>query len=211
MTKEYKQLLALKKYLFKDDANVLQQMVDKKRPVTEINAFLNNAITDKQIKTTKLLSSDEALMEFREYEKKLTPDELQWVQKFYYEMYGNAVYNVPKNYRLLKTKDMLKESNRIRNTTKSDIYDRALKSGKLSSIEDSNIDELDIDVEINWEQIYSFFGYEAALNFLIDECLDELKIRPLDQRLTLIRYYVKMNRLRIEEMRDKRIRREKKK
>ena len=47
------------------------------------------------------------------------------------------------------------------------------------------------------------FGYEAALNFLIDECLDELKIRPLDQRLTLIRYYVKMNRLRIEEMRDK--------
>ena len=48
-------------------------MVDKKRPVTEINAFLNNAITDKQIKTTKLLSSDEALMEFREYEKKLTP------------------------------------------------------------------------------------------------------------------------------------------
>ena len=39
MTKEYKQLLALKKYLFKDDANVLQQMVDKNGPLQKLMHF----------------------------------------------------------------------------------------------------------------------------------------------------------------------------
>ena len=212
LTPEYESLLALKQYLSKADFESLQEMVKNEEPINIISIFVNNAITKRQIKTAKLLDAEQAAMEYKEYEHRLSEDEKLWVQKFYYEMYGNAIYNVPKDYRLLQTKEMIQESNRNRNNFKSDIFDIASKKEVLESlsIEENALrymGEAEKTLSSNeesrdWEDVFMCFGYEASLNFLIGQCIEELKVKTLDNRLTLIRFYIKMNRLRLSNNRE---------
>ena len=200
MSPEYKSLLALKMYLNSTDAKQLETMVKKKESLDDINVFVNGAMTNKQINNTVKFSMEEAKLEYKEYEDKLNPEELKWVQKFYAEMYCNNLYSIPKDYRLLKTKEMVKESNRIRNSRKTDMFEIGIKAGKLEPLDSHQLSET--DEEVDWETVYSLFGHECSLNFLIDECMSELKAKSLDTRLTLVRFYIKMNRLRLAHNRE---------
>lgn len=198
MTPEYESLLALKKYLSPDAAAKLTTMIKNKEPVDDINMFVNREITVKQIRGTKLLAAEEAMMEYKSYEDKLNDEEKLLVKKFYYELYGNAIYNVPEDFRLLKTKEMIKESNRNRNMKRTDMFDVAEKRHLMDSLERHERElEKDEAGGGDWESVYNYFGYEPALNFLIEACEDELKIKTLDIRLTLIRFYINMDKLRI--------------
>lgn len=203
---EYDTLLGYCKFMDKKDAKTLRKMIRNKENIEEINIFVNDAITKRQLCRTHVYTDSLENMEFEQYADQLSPEELQWVKKFYYEMYGNAIYNAPKDFRLLKTDELIKQSNRIRNRSKTDAYVVSKTAGKLYYTEDNNGLMPDIEKEdgLSWELVYTYYGYEQALDFIIQETLKELQAGGLDPRLTLVRFYIKMERLGKENRKDKR-------
>lgn len=202
MKAEYEAMLALKPYLDPKSADKLEQMVKDEENINDINVWVNNVLTNRQIKTARTIAGDEAKKEYKEYEHLLNEDELRWIKKFYCEMYDNGVHNIPEDFRLLKTEEMIKESNRHRNNSNNDIYEVSARQGTLLELDENRYE--DEDLEYGWEQVYSCFGHEPALNCIIDECLDELSVKNFDKRLSLVRFYIKMNRLRLSHNRDRR-------
>lgn len=204
MPVEYEVLLALKSYLDEEAAAMLEEMVANREPLDDINRFVNNALTIKQVNSTKMLSTDTDKMEFREYYNELTPEDQLWIKKFYYERYANAIYNIPKDYLLHNTEELIKESNRIRNNAKGDMYDLAERLHLLDNFIEERLIPDDLDDTTDWETIFKYKGHKDALDFLIKECLEELKVKHFDPKLALVRFYIKMNRLRIVTNRDNR-------
>jgi hypothetical protein len=158
--------------------------------------FANNAITHRQITENNWTRAQGLDMEYREYEDQLNEDELIYIKKFYNEMYANRIY-IPEDYRLVNNEDMIKESNRINNRRNRDLMEVKGNRGQLDSLTEANVNhvKINIDDSQDWHCVYDMFGYEFAMNFIIDSFIDELNCIELDKRLTAIRFYIKMNKL----------------
>ncbi len=57
--------------------------------------------------------------------------------------------------------------------------------------------------DIDYEEIYTLFGYEDAIKFLIAQAEDELRSKQ-DLKIVLVRFHIKASRLRRLEDSDKR-------
>jgi len=198
--KNKKQLLELRKYMSKDDQRELESLVNNKT-VTFKNAkiFANNAITARQVVENKWRPSVHKDMEYLEYADQLNDEELLFAKKFYNEMYANRIYVPPEN-RLLQSDEMIKESNRINNNRNRDLFEVKQTRGQLNDIDsidyDTPLTEMEDGVDVI--SVLEAFGYEYAVEFLIDTCLKQLEEKDLDKRLTLVRYYVNMVKIKKE-------------
>lgn len=199
MKPEYESLLALKNYLSKPAAKKLVTMIKNEENLDKINRFVNIEITKKQIHKSNPDNKD-----YKEYENELNKEEKLWVKKFYAEYYDGGVYSVPKDKRLLNTEEMVKEANRRNYSGQNDIYDVSEKTGLLAEYNDGRA-HFDLeDPDMDWETVYKYTSYNLAADFLMNECIGELKIKILDKKLTLARFYIKMDLLRKAHQRDKR-------
>lgn len=181
-------------------------MIESGASNEELELFANNAITSYQIQRLGLTGAQKESMEDLSQYEGLNEEEEIYIKKFYSEYYANRT-NIPEDFRLLNTKDLLAESSRINNNRNNDVYEVARKRGLLSYLgDDTNMIEKRLSTEmddddLNWEKVYSFLGYEDALNYIIESSLRELVNGGLDSRLTMIRFHVKMERLRIADKR----------
>lgn len=200
MKKTKTSLMPLGKYMGREDRREFERLLrDKTVTYDNCQIFANNAITHRQITegTWSINQSDD--MEYKDYIDQLNEEEQVFIRKFYNEMYANRIY-VPEDYRLLQTEEMIKESNRINNMRNRDLFEVKKKRGQLDSLEDKPKYDMQqiTDEDVDWHQILDMFGYESAVNFIIDQCIDEFQHDALDKRLILVRYYVKMNKLKRE-------------
>lgn len=193
-------LQPLGKYMASADRREFERLLrDKTVTYENCEIFANNAITHRQITEGTWSINQSEDMEYKEYIDQLNEEEQVFIKKFYNEMYANRVY-VPADYRLLQSEEMIKESNRINNMRNRDMFEVKKRRNQLDSIEDKpNYDMQELnDDDIDWHQILDMFGYESAVNFIIDQSIDEFRHEALDKRLILIRFYVKMNKLKRE-------------
>lgn len=198
LSKDRVDLLELVKYLSEGDGKELQSMIKNQEQFSDENCriFANNAMTDMQVRQTYSFSQNQD-MDYKDYVHKLNATEKAFIEKFYAEMYANRIY-IPSTERLLNTAEMIKESNRINNARSRDLFAVGAKRGILLNIDDRQLSKHAAIEKNDWEQVYSNYGYEEALAFIIEETIDELKMKGLDQALTLVRFHIKMNRLKKE-------------
>lgn len=200
MTKD--QIEELKKYMLLDDSEKFDELLKEKSDEETLRNFIENAITRYQIEITRVYKRQSGDMEYKEYIDKLdNEDDKAFIKKFYLEYYGNAMYSVPKEYRLIQTEDIIKEANRHRNKYTKDILYRGIVDKNLISIDEHGEnfatklmnEELEPD-DLTYIQTFSIYGFNEALNQVIKEASKEID-DDFDMRLTLIRFYLKIDKL----------------
>lgn len=146
-------------------------------------------------------------MEYKEYAHKLNKEEREWVEQFYYEEYGNGMYHTEDP--ILVTEEQLKEARRNHNSIHRDAFNAARKAGQLEELSDEDRQFMeDASDEWDWQNAFKTMGYEAAVNIIFNQTAKELQV--IDTKTTLIRFYVKMERLRREKFNDDRTKRKRK-
>lgn len=192
-------LVKLKKYMHQADRKeFLSKIKDDSVSFEECKAYADNAITHRQISGGWSYSQAED-MEYQEYIHELSEEDQIWIKKFYHEMYANRL-GFPEDYRILTTEELMKESNRINNMRNRDLYNVKRNRGQIELLDDYEIltrkdDKTEYDDMI---AILEKFGYEEAVQFAIDGSIEELDQSHLDKRLTMVRFYVKLNMLKKE-------------
>lgn len=192
------ELLDLRRYMYASDREELERLIkDERTTYDTCKIFANNAITSRQIaeKTYSLNQSED--MEYREYIDQLSPEDQIWVRKFYNEMYANRIF-IPEENRIIQSEEMLKESNRINNMRNRDLFEVKKNRRQLDSLENPMVFDEIAEEDLDWHVILDMFGYEEAMNFIMDQTFEELSHNGLDERLTLVRFYIKMNKLKKE-------------
>ena len=220
-------ILAIVPYLQEEDEKVVQDMLDQEATENEILYFLNQTLdTSKKreildridIDTTDIEDifrfyyylepnrhspavRDE--LEYIDYIDKLDPQDQEYVKQFYYEYYGKGGYNIPEEERILTIGEMIKEANRVNNSLDRDAFSRSKSRKRLDYLEDQyEPNVVDDDRDLDWEDIFTASGYEAALKKIMDDSIDDLINSTLEYDVILVRFYVKMDRLRKMNNRD---------
>ena len=135
-------------------------------------------------------------MEDVDYWSKLNPEERAWMEQFMYESYGNGFYNIPKDERILQTDEQLKEARRNNNNTNRDALLRGTKAGQLVPSDTIEFKMGSPEEDSDWEDIYKYGGYEAAVHYLAEMTAGELGIifDPKDAKI-LCNFYFRMRKL----------------
>lgn len=130
-----------------------------------------------------------------DYWDKLDSENSDFLKQFMYENYGNGFYQIPEDERILQTEEQLKEARRNNNNTNRDALLRAIKTGKISSADllDYKLTQEEID---DWEDIYKYNDFEAAVFYLMEMTADELDME-FDEHVgkILCHYYLRMKKL----------------
>lgn len=218
MTEEEKCILALLPYLDHDQAEIAHDMLQSGQSLDEINIYVNDCIvgktkkriTDRVIEpfqqakkkylpVSKYPPSVRQEMEYTEYIKeveKKDPKAAEWAKQFYHEYYTKGGYQIEEKDRIIKDKDLRKEANRNNNILMRDALVRSRNRQNLYPIEDRQETASDDYTEYTWEDIFRVHGYEAAVKQIVEEAKEEFEINKLDLTQMLVRFYIKMERLR---------------
>ena len=229
--------VALLNYLEEDDAIAVQEMIDEELPIEEICGYINRNVSvevkseildklilvfpevetliaevPKYIDLHKYPKSVRREMEYCEYIDTLSPEDQEYIKQFYHEYYNKGSVALEENERILKTDDMIKEARRVNNSLYRDAYSYTDNRDMLNYLEDAGTVEQATPIE-SWENVYKFKGYEGALNYILQMAAAEIENKKLNTTSTLIRFYIRMERLRKLNFRDSknRIRRGRKK
>lgn len=135
-------------------------------------------------------------MEYLEYWNSLSKEEQKWISQFYHEFYNDGVSFTEPEKRILQTKEMQKEARRNHNSMKRDAYEVAEKSGGLDYLYDERRRFAESEADFEYLEVFDSQGYEAAVQFLVDETIPDLDNMSLDLNIVLIRFYLKMEELR---------------
>lgn len=133
-------------------------------------------------------------LDYKEYEKHLSPEEREYVRQFYHELY-KAPANADK--KIIKDPKMQAEAHRVHNGIYSDVYSLAERSGSLRDLspEEHEFMQAASD-EWDWANVYKEQGYEAALKQIFYQTERDLDNSKIDRQLTLARFLSKYLALR---------------
>ena len=218
--------LALLNYLEEDDAIAIQEMIDDDVNIEEICSYINgnvspdvkSEIIDKMIlvfaEVQNLISDSPRYlsieqyppsvrreMEYCEYIDQLDDNEKEYIKQFYHEYYNKGSTGLAKKERLLVTEDMIQDARRVNNSLYRDGFTYTKNRNMLEYIENDENADSESNV-ITWEMAFNLYGYEAALNCIVDNAVFELSNKKLTPVYTLIRFYIRMERLRKLNFRD---------
>lgn len=224
--------LALLDELPEDDALLIEEMLENDNEVSEICDYINQNVSTevkseildrlasrfpevedlidqnpKYLEIEQYPPSVKREMEFIEYLDSLNPEDQEYVKQFYYEYYNKGSANIPEDQRLLSTKKMISEAHRTANSLYRDAFNYTKNRDMLAYLEDES-NELNYERPGDWQAVFVARGYEAALETIVNEALAELENKQLQTKNSLIRFYIRMDRLRRLNNRDVRTRRE---
>ena len=154
----------------------------------------------------KKQTEDFILDEWRRYRFKLDEKELAYIRKFYREYERADLYGEEDN---ILEGDMRKEAIHKHNAKNLDainkigLHDKFKEESTKEFMEDASDDW-------RWMDTYKTLGYKYAVDDVINQAIENLDNKYLDKRVTLLKYHVKMNKLRILNNRQTVIDREKK-
>jgi len=138
-------------------------------------------------------------MEYLEYEDQLNPKEKEFIEQFYDEYYNDGVSFTHEDDRILTTTEMIQEARRNHNNNKRDAFAVARK---MNSLEYDPADTKEFmeaaSDEWDWQNAYSRDGYEASVDVIFNQALRDLMNKIVEKKVTLARFYVKMELLRKE-------------
>lgn len=138
--------------------------------------------------------------EYTEYESKLTAEEKKFIRKFYREWYMTDFYREEEN--IIKDKKVKSEAIRNKYALNNDAINKGAKAGLLSNLSDTDKAFME-DASDAWEEEFSLEeafqeeGYEFCVDHLMEETIEMIGNKYLDLKLTLAKFYIKMNKLRI--------------
>lgn len=125
-------------------------------------------------------------LEYLEYLNKLSPEEREYVKKFYNEYYRAPIRTEDS---IIKDPDMIKEANRVHNTMYSDMFSIAEKTGGLAELsEDEEQFMSDASDTWDWNDVYKAQGYEAAIKEIFYQTERDIKNPKIEIQLTLARF-----------------------
>lgn len=154
-------------------------------------------MSKKYLKKHQYFKGVQKEMEDIDYLDKLPEQERQWMEQFMYEQYGNGFYNIPKEERILKTKEQLEQARRNNNVTNRDTLAVINKSG-LTVNADDIMYKLTQEDEHDWQTVYKMFGFNDAVFFLCEDAANELELTPtMKTAKILCKFYVRMKKLRL--------------
>lgn len=133
-------------------------------------------------------------LDYKEYERHLSPEEREWIRQFYFERY-KAPSNADK--KIITDPEMQAEAHRIHNGIYNDVFSLAERSGSLRDLSpDEDRFMQDASDEWDWNNIYKEQGYEAALKQIFYQAERDLDNKIIDRQLTLARFLNKYLALR---------------
>lgn len=141
-------------------------------------------------------------MEYLDYKDKLDEYETKWIQQFYNEYYAKGSYS--QEDPLLTSEEHMREANRTNNSLYRDALSVALNMGTLTELSDSQREVLELSSdEIEWEDAYSKAGERYAMDLIFKQAVRDLNTDK-DKEVTLSRFYIKMEKLRKQMLKEKR-------
>jgi len=197
MKDKYNLILTLIPHLIDSDAEQIEGMLSEDVDIDEIFDYikicltesdrkdivdrLNDPVEDKQenfiMGHLKARANPSEVTDFMDYYDTLSEDDRQYVTQFYYEYYSTGFYNIPEEERILKGDELLKEARRNNNSINRDAFARSQKHEYTSPIIDES--------ELEWEKLFNIFGYEKALEKILDSAMDDLYNSDIDRKIIL--------------------------
>lgn len=133
--------------------------------------------------------------EYEEYLAQLSPEEREYVKKFYAEYYRADFYGEEENIitdPVMKS-EVIREKNSMQRNDALTIAEKLGKLDELSGTEEQFMDEASDHWE--WNDVYKVLGYEAAVDCILNQALVNLENKTIDGKITLMRFWSKMNEL----------------
>lgn len=217
-------IIALIEHLDEDEAVIVQDMLYDEATLEEICGYINrniepavkSEILDKLVpvhpelenliaEIPRYLDLDQyppsvrREMEYCEYIDQLNDEEQEYIKQFYHEYYNKGFTKIPEDERILKTDELLKIARRVNNSLSRDAFTYTANRNLQQSLEDQLVVASEPE---GWEHKFVYLGYESALEYILIETLQEIDNSLVDNRIALIRCYIKMERLRKMNNRD---------
>ncbi len=148
-------------------------------------------------------------MEYKEYMNKLTPEQQQYVKRFYDDLYAGGVF---KEGSLLKSEDAKQEAIKNHNSLTRDAMDVGQRRGKLSGLDENTVQFMeDASDDWEWQDEYATHGFKAAAKMIYDQAENDLQNKNLSVKITLTRFFEKISGLKRLNWRDRKHKRKAKK
>lgn len=148
------------------------------------------------------------LMEWKRYKFKLDEKEKAYIRQFYREYYKADFYGDTDNH-IIEGGSMKKEAIHNHNAKNNDaINQMSLQDPYLDRETKEFMEDASDDWE--WMDTYKVLGYPYAIDQILNQTLTNLDNKFINKKHTLIKYHIKMDKLRILNNKQKIIDREKK-
>jgi len=216
---KYDIVVAMVSYLDEDEMTVINGMMDSGATLDDVGTYLNTLLSNERKaeiidrllpeypeienlleKATHYLDAYppnvQKEMEYVDYIDDLDEREQLYIKQFYNEFYNKGFYKIPEDERILNTESMLKEARRINNSLDRDCLGGSINLDYINSAQATP------EGEETWEDIFKTLGYMPALNAILEASLIEVNHKQIDNKTVLVRFYVKMERLRKMNQRD---------
>jgi hypothetical protein len=132
-------------------------------------------------------------MEYREYLDKLSAEEREYVKKFYEQLYAGGVYDGDSEE---LAESFVREANKNYNSLTRDLLDVAKDNGLLKNLDENDTRFMeDACDEWSWRDEFDKHGYRHAALMIYEQTENDLKNSQIDVKVTLTRFYEKMNSL----------------
>lgn len=120
------------------------------------------------------------------YSNKLSDEDKAWIKQFYNEYYCAPSLN---ENSIIKDPAHKTDANRIHNSSYSDIFSIAERTGSLVELSgDEERFMTDASDEWDWKNTYKIQGYEAAVQDIFYQAERDLQNKTIDVKLTLARF-----------------------
>jgi hypothetical protein len=141
-------------------------------------------------------------MEYMDYVKDLSKEEKVWIEQFYAEYYANGSYSAEEP--LLTSKTQLRDARKMNNSLYRDALNVGLNQQNLMELPAAERELInEATDEMEWEDAYAQAGPQWATELIFKQA-----VRSLDDGLkpetVLARFYVKMEKLRKQILKEKR-------
>lgn len=148
------------------------------------------------------------LDEWKRYEFKLDEKEKAYARKFFREYHKAEFYGDTKDHIIVED-DIRKEAIHNHNAKNLDAIN---KIGSHNPFLDESTKEFMEDASDDWEWMdtYKLLGYKCAVDIILNQAITNIQNKYVDTKMSLIKFHLKMDKLRILNNRDKLIEREKK-
>jgi hypothetical protein len=146
-------------------------------------------------------------MEYKEYVDKLTDSEREFIERFYEDLYANGIY---RDNPVIKDKQGRTDAIKNYNSHNRDALNVAKKNNKLDTITEATQFMEDACDEWDWRRVYDQTGYKDAALLIFDQTIKELENKTINIKITLNRFYEKMNSLKRLNGREKKHKRKQK-
>lgn len=128
--------------------------------------------------------------DYLDYIDDLTPEEREWVVKFYNEYHRGDFYSSDNH--IMNDPEHQKEARRNNNMRNLD----ALQAGQLEPIDGDRQAFMEEASDFwEWDNIYSTLGYTAAYEEILSQTERDINNKHIDTRTVLVRMYTKLKKL----------------